>query len=284
MRTPFADDGTLYGGLAHDTKAPHANDKTHPAGDVHHRNARGSDYDDNYTCNDVKDASGSDKHATDAVISRIKHLMFEYVDSSDTIPALVRRRDFDGVASDIISACYKAAMAECPEDGPLASGVLATSMLHYILTRALIKSQRNITYQNVNVDIVIPDAKTLGCDPHRALLICIAKTGDTGALQKILHDASRIQPIKENIWIILPRQNTITSILAHGHGDDGNGDGKTDDFKDHAVRKFFISKDGGSFAGMPSKIGRFVNYGGRDGNAGRGGSGTGSDNLRILGI
>ena len=226
------------------------------------------------TSHDVANDGDDDILHVDAIAKHIKSLMFEYVDSSDAIPALVRRQDFDGVSLDIISACYDDVISVCPKK-ELALGVLATGILHYILTKALIKSQRNISHCGVDVDIVIPDAKTLECDPHRTLLICIAKADDSVMLQKIISDASRIQPVKENIWIILP-SNTSHDLLRES---DSTIVTTSDGGDDTGVKIFVISKDGGSFVGIFSKIGEFVNYGGRGNNTGHG-----ADNLRILGI
>jgi len=46
-------------------------------------------------------------------------------------------------------------------------GVLATGLLHYLLTNALISSQRKVTYNDNELDIVIPDTKTLEKDPKK---------------------------------------------------------------------------------------------------------------------
>ena len=38
-----------------------------------------------------------------------------------------------------------------------AVGILATGILHYLLTNALLNSQRKVEYQGLELDIVIPD-------------------------------------------------------------------------------------------------------------------------------
>ena len=40
-------------------------------------------------------------------------------------------------------------------------GILATGILHYLLTNALLNSQRKVNYQGMELDIIIPDIRTL---------------------------------------------------------------------------------------------------------------------------
>ena len=59
-----------------------------------------------------------------------------------------------------------------------AIGVLATGILHYLLTNALLNSQRKIDHNGIELDIVIPDVKTLEKDAKMTLLILIPKSSD----------------------------------------------------------------------------------------------------------
>jgi hypothetical protein len=84
-----------------------------------------------------------------------------------------------------------------------AVGILATGILHYLLTNALLNSQRKVNYQGVELDVVIPDIRTLEKDAKMTLLILIPKTSDVTIINKKITDLKKIQPVKENIWVVL---------------------------------------------------------------------------------
>ncbi len=78
----------------------------------------------------------------------------------------------------------------------------AESLMHYILTNTLITSQRKITYDGVEIDIVIPDIRTLNSSNNDAIIIFFPKTDDMISIQQRLEKISTVQPIKENIWLV----------------------------------------------------------------------------------
>ena len=87
--------------------------------------------------------------------------------------------------------------------------VLATSIMHYLLTMALIPSQRKIENSNVEIDIAIPDLRALLDNPQESLLICIPKKTDPVNIQEKLKECNLIQPFKKNIWMIVPEPQDI---------------------------------------------------------------------------
>ncbi len=88
-------------------------------------------------------------------------------------------------------------------------GVLATGLLHYLLTNALINSQRKVEYKGTKIDIVIPDIKTLEKDPKKTLLICIPKSSNKNIIEEKISQLEKIQPEKENIWVVLSENISI---------------------------------------------------------------------------
>lgn len=78
----------------------------------------------------------------------------------------------------------------------------AESLMHYLLTNALIPSQRKITINQIDIDIVIPDIRTLGLEKKDAIILYFPKTDDLTKIQARLQKLDTIQPIKENIWMI----------------------------------------------------------------------------------
>ena len=82
----------------------------------------------------------------------------------------------------------------------------AEGLVHYLLTVALIPSQRKITFASVDVDIVIPDISTLSSSPEDALVIAFPKTSDLISMKKRITELTKIQPNKENIWLVLENE------------------------------------------------------------------------------
>lgn len=78
----------------------------------------------------------------------------------------------------------------------------AESLMHYLLTNTLIPSQRKITINQIDIDIVIPDIRTLGLAKKDAVILFFPKTDDLTKIQAKLQKLDTIQPIKENIWLI----------------------------------------------------------------------------------
>jgi hypothetical protein len=141
------------------------------------------------------------------------------------------------IINDIMDNCYdKVALMENKEKN---LGVLATGILHYMLTNAMLTSQRKVEYKGVEIDIVIPNLKTLEKDPKKTLMICIPNTSDKNTIKEKLKQLQTIQPGKQNIWLVL------TQDL---------GFDKT----------FVIQKEKSSFSNIIYDIAQFVNIQGHD--------------------
>ena len=106
----------------------------------------------------------------------IKDYLFEYIKNSSTIQELIKGKKFDQIIKEIIENCYDKIVLMDSKD--VAVGVLATGILHYLLTNALLNSQRKVEYNELELDIVIPDIKTLEKDQKMTLLICIPKSSN----------------------------------------------------------------------------------------------------------
>ena len=131
----------------------------------------------------------------------IKDLLFDYIEKSNNITNLIYEKKFDFIINEIIENCYdKIILMDKKEE---AVGILATGILHYLLTNALLNSQRKVNYQGVELDVVIPDIRTLEKDAKMTLLILIPKTSDVTIINKKIADLKKIQPVKENIWVVL---------------------------------------------------------------------------------
>ena len=167
----------------------------------------------------------------------VKELMFEHVKNSQTIPDLVSEKRFDKVIDEIIEHCYDRVVAMGGRDDTV--GVLATGMLHYIMTVALLSSQRKVEHKGVALDMVVPDIRTLEKDPKMALVILVPMTSDMDAIRNRIEQLRQVQPVRENIWAVLSEDVRLD------------------------CRTFVVSKRG-SFRSIIFEIAKFANMGGSD--------------------
>ena len=166
----------------------------------------------------------------------IKDYLFEYIKNSSTIQELIKGKKFDQIINEIIENCYDKIVLMDSKD--VAVGVLATGILHYLLTNGLLNSQRKVEYNELELDIVIPDIKTLEKDPKMTLLICIPKSSDKKIIDRKISQLENIQPIKENIWLVLAENIQIDK------------------------KSFILSKENSSFSKIIFEIAQFSNVGG----------------------
>lgn len=166
----------------------------------------------------------------------IKDYLFEYIEKSETIPKLISEKKFDEIIEEITTNCYDKVISMGEKDEAI--GVLATGLLHYLLTNALITSQRKVDCKGIELDIVIPDIKTLEKDPKKTLLICIPKSSDITIVNKKITDLEKIQPEKDNIWLVLS-ENIQTQ-----------------------KKSFVLKKENNSFSEIIFEIAKFSNVGG----------------------
>ena len=165
----------------------------------------------------------------------IKHHLFDYIKKSNTIAKLISEKKFDVIINEIIENCYDKIILMDKKDN--AVGILATGILHYLLTNALLSSQRNVDYQGMKLDIVIPDIRTLEKDAKMTLLILIPKSSDKKIINEKIFQLKKIQPTKENIWVVLSEDVSID------------------------CKSFVLSKENDSFSKIIFEIAQFSNVG-----------------------
>lgn len=133
--------------------------------------------------------------------SQIKDILYQEIKqvTEEGIQTAISTGKKKKIIEKILKNCFKR-ISEI-EDAPENFMVCAEGLTHYILTNTLTPSQRKIIVNGVEVDIVIPDSKTLLNSPRESLILYFAKTGNSdvvGHLAKL----QMIQPQKENIWIV----------------------------------------------------------------------------------
>lgn len=151
----------------------------------------------------------------------IKEILYDSIDShSDYIISdIVQGKSFQVI--EIIYRECKDKLDKLEGNKSEIRGIFAESLIHYLLTIALIPSQRKITFSDVYVDVVIPDVKTLNTSPQDTLIISFPKTDDITKIKNRATELTKIQPIKENIWFVL--ENEIeTGTRAYSINDKGS--------------------------------------------------------------
>jgi hypothetical protein len=132
----------------------------------------------------------------------IKDYLFEYL-KSKKIQELAAQSKFTEITEDVLENCYDKVISMGEKEENLA--VLSTGLLHYLLTNALIPSQRKIEYKGVEIDIVIPNLKTLDVDQNKTIIIYIPKTMNVDIIKQKLDNLKKIQ-LNNNIWLVLSKK------------------------------------------------------------------------------
>lgn len=134
----------------------------------------------------------------------VKEYLFEYIKKSESeIKKKMSEQKYAEIIEDIISQCYDEITSIGPKEEALPT--LATGILHYLLTNTLIKSQRKVKKDGIEIDIIIPDLKTLEKDPKRTLIIYIPTSYNRNNIEVKLDRLGKIQPEKQNIWVVLAK-------------------------------------------------------------------------------
>ncbi len=153
---------------------------------------------------EVKDDTYSTNKQMPEEQNPIKDLLFDYIKSEKNIEELISQTKFTEIIDIILENCYDKVISMGEKEESL--GVLATGLLHYLLTNALISSRRKIKPVGIEIDMIIPDLKTLEVDPKKTLIACIPKTIDKKSVEQKLEQLQKIQTIKENIWLVITKK------------------------------------------------------------------------------
>lgn len=121
----------------------------------------------------------------------------------------------------IISSCYRKIL-QIGGNVDENVGIFAESLMHYLLTIALIPSQRKVSQNNVEIDIIIPDLKTLNSNPNDSIIIYFPKVDNDVMIEQGILKLEKIQPAKENIWIVLRADLQRKNRMYHIDNYDGS--------------------------------------------------------------
>jgi hypothetical protein len=98
--------------------------------------------------------------------------------------------------NEIMSRC-RARLGKSADPETLAA--LCKGLLHFMLTISLLPSQRKLDFDGVDIDIVVPSARTLRTSPEKSIVILVIKRkADIASLAGV----EALQPNPDNIWIV----------------------------------------------------------------------------------
>ncbi len=104
-----------------------------------------------------------------------------------------------------ISAIFEDCITNLEEErknDPEIRGALAEGLMHYMLTVSLIPSQRKTVMQSVDIDVAVPDTKSLTTSPEKVIVISFPKTNEVNKINAQIEQLKKIQPKSENIWVV----------------------------------------------------------------------------------
>ena len=106
--------------------------------------------------------------------------------------------------SDIFKEIFEKATIKIDQDISVEEkyGTLAESMTHYLFTEMLIPSQRKISYENMELDLIIPNTLELKKSSENTIIVFFVKTSNTDEIQNRISEIKTIQENNDNIWII----------------------------------------------------------------------------------
>ena len=108
----------------------------------------------------------------------------------------------DGKFLELFEKIYEPVINTIKNNEYESHGTLAESLTHYLFTEMLIPSQRKISFENVELDMIIPNIAELQKDRNNTILIFFVKTSNISQIKKRIQNMKKIQNKDANIWII----------------------------------------------------------------------------------
>ncbi|MGI0073800.1 MAG: hypothetical protein ACREA3_08310 [Nitrosotalea sp.] len=121
-----------------------------------------------------------------------------------------------GESHTTISTIFEYCMSNLEKAGvsnPEIRGDLAEGLIHYLLTVALIPSQRKTVLQSIDIDVTVPDTKTLASSPEDVIVISFPKTKEPSVIKEHVNKLKKIQPKSENIWMVIDEPVSVEAKL-----------------------------------------------------------------------
>ena len=117
-----------------------------------------------------------------------------------------------GESPDVIKVIFEHCLAKIEKNEtarPETFGAVAEGLLHYMLTVSMIPSQRKTLFQSVEIDIAVPDTRTLSVSPQDVIIVYFPKTDNIDNIQSQIEKIKKVQPNSKNIWLVLENNLTV---------------------------------------------------------------------------
>ena len=117
--------------------------------------------------------------------------------------------------SDIFKEIFEKATIKIDQDISVEEkyGTLAESMTHYLFTEMLVPSQRKISYENMELDLIIPNTLELKKSSENTIIVFFVKTNNTDEIKNRISEIKTIQENNDNVWIISKYSMDITQRI-----------------------------------------------------------------------
>ena len=121
----------------------------------------------------------------------------------------------EGKFSELFEKIYQPSINKIKEniDEYEKHGMLAESLTHYLFTEMLIPSQRKIIFEDIELDMIIPNTAELKKNINDVILIHFVKTSKNDKIKLKIQKMKEIQKFDANIWIISKENISIPQVL-----------------------------------------------------------------------
>ena len=134
--------------------------------------------------------------------SPIKDALYAEIDriGQDKINELLLKKEFSKIFESVFDNAASNINEKISKDEKF--GTLAESITHYLFTEMLVPSQRKISYENIELDLVIPNTLELKKNSENTIILFFVKTSNMTEIQNKILEIKTIQENDDNIWVI----------------------------------------------------------------------------------
>tara|TARA_B100000029_G_scaffold285006_1_gene278858 strand:+ start:272 stop:823 length:552 start_codon:yes stop_codon:yes gene_type:complete len=134
--------------------------------------------------------------------SPVKDALYAEIDrlGQDKINELLLKKEFSIIFESIFEKVIDRIKEDINKDEKF--GALAESITHYLFTEMLVPSQRKILYENIELDLVIPNTLELKKNSENVIIVYFVKTSNVTEVQNKISEIKTIQEKDDNIWVI----------------------------------------------------------------------------------
>jgi len=154
--------------------------------------------------------------------SPIKDALYAEIDriGQDKINELLLKKEFSKIFESVFDNAASNIKEKISKDEKF--GTLAESMTHYLFTEMLVPSQRKISYENIELDLVIPNTLELKKNSENTIILFFVKTSNMTEIQNKILEIKTIQEKDDNIWVIseqlldISQRSYVTNKVSFG--------------------------------------------------------------------